>query len=156
VSYSHYSDTDIDFLEPLLRKKLFGVELSPEQEINAALAALKFLDLKIPENSKNKVESVERILSVDGYISKEGWVAKPYEYDSLGTFCEGLCLVELNKKWGFINEYGDLAIPIIYDYYITRTDVPGYMMYKGFYKGFCAMGLNGESVWIDKEGNWYD
>jgi hypothetical protein len=37
------------------------------------------------------------------------------EFDDARPFSNGLCAVKLDKKWGFINEKGQLVIPCIYD-----------------------------------------
>ena len=68
----------------------------------------------------------------------------PLEYDYIscftGGFPEGFAPVELNGKWGFINEEGEEAITLKYD----NTSC--------FSKGFAGVQLNGKWGFINQKG----
>ncbi len=156
MSYSYSSEIDMTFLELYLRKHLFDVELTSEQEIDLAFANLKFLDIKLPEVADDGIAIYQPCGSFNwqGLISKDGWIVRPFTYYQLCGFSEGLCLV-LDAKFGFINIEGNIVIPLIYEA-IPSQNVKGFLTWHGFYKGYCPVRLNGKSGWIDKQGNWYD
>jgi hypothetical protein len=63
------------------------------------------------------------------------------DYDFIDTCSEGLARVEINGKWGFIDQTGKEVIPCKYD----EADF--------FNKGVAKVNLNGKIYFIDKEGN---
>ncbi len=50
-----------------------------------------------------------------GFIDKMGNEVIPCEFESVGSFIEGLAVVQKNEKFGFINRRGVLVIPCIYE-----------------------------------------
>lgn len=48
-------------------------------------------------------------------ICKDGSLVTDFIYDECGSSSEGLLAVEQNGKWGYVNEEGDVVIPIEYD-----------------------------------------
>ncbi len=47
-----------------------------------------------------------------------GKIVIPAQYDGADEFREGLAFVSKNEKWGFINQQGEVVIPLQYDWYI--------------------------------------
>ena len=66
------------------------------------------------------------------------------KYDAGRNFSEGLALVNLNGKWGYVDKIGREVIPCKYDYACE------------FEEGLATVELNGKWGFIDKHGNWYD
>ena len=56
----------------------------------------------------------------------------PVVYENVDVFSNGLALVFLDKKFGFINKAGNVVIPLIYDYA------------SGFSNGLARVYLDGE------------
>ena len=54
-------------------------------------------------------------LNIRKELSTKEWVEILEKYDEFSDFSEGLALVELNSKYGFINKSGDLVVPCKYD-----------------------------------------
>ena len=73
-------------------------------------------------------------------FKKDGVVVIPAIYDKAWDFREGLALVELNDKWGYIDKIGKEVIPIKYDSGCA------------FSEGLARVYLNDEYCYIDKNG----
>ena len=89
---------------------------------NKLLIAFKYDDIKV--NFKNRsttdyatvVKNGKTIMiskEIDLAVDKNDFTNK---YNSVGKFNDGLALVSLNGKYGYINEAGEEVIPLIYDY----------------------------------------
>ena len=65
-------------------------------------------------------------------------------YKECDDFSEGLAVVKLNEKYGFIDKTGREVIPFKYDYIMDLKD------------GLVAVQLNGKWNYINKRGNWYN
>ena len=63
------------------------------------------------------------------------------KYDDAYNFSEGLALVKLNGKYGYIDKQGNEVIPLKYDYA------------NNFLEGLALVRLNGKYGYIDKQGN---
>ena len=53
-----------------------------------------------------------------GFVKKEGKKEKKvidFQFDKVGYFKNGLCAVQKEEQWGYINETGQVVIPIMYD-----------------------------------------
>ena len=50
-----------------------------------------------------------------GFIDKNGNDKVAFRYDKVADFEDGLALVELNGKLGFVNRYGREVIDVVYD-----------------------------------------
>ena len=74
-------------------------------------------------------------------FKKDGVVVIPAIYDKAWDFREGLALVELNDKWGYIDKIGKEVIPIKYNEVYS------------FKEGLALVKLNGKWGYIDKLGN---
>ena len=74
-----------------------------------------------------------------GYKQFDKWVIGP-RYDQAGPFREGLALVQLYGKWGFINKTGESVIPFRFEKAIS------------FSEGLAAVQLNGKWGFIDPSG----
>ena len=74
-------------------------------------------------------------------FKKDGVVVIPIKYDDAWDFSEGLAMVELNRKRGYIDRGGKEVIPFKYD---DAWD---------FREGLAAVELNGKWGHIDKTGN---
>ena len=73
-------------------------------------------------------------------FKKDGVVVIPAIYDKAWDFREGLALVELNDKWGYIDKIGKEVIPIKYNEVYS------------FKEGLALVKLNGKWGYIDKLG----
>lgn len=62
------------------------------------------------------------------------------QYDFVGYFSEGLATVELNGKWGFVDQQGKIVIPLEYD------------AVWEFRKGIAAVLFKGKRGFIDVTG----
>ena len=114
-----------------------------------------------------------------GYMDKTGKEIIPLKYDFAWPFHEGLASVELNGKFGFIDKTGKEVIPFKYVYAESFSEglavvrVGSYIGGKygfidkignvvislkydfvgSFFKGKAMVKLNGETFYIDKNGN---
>ena len=71
---------------------------------------------------------------------KTGDVVIPFKYDWVSDFREGLAVVELNGKLGYINKSGKEIVP------------PKYDEAKFFHEGLAPVKLNGKLGYINKSG----
>lgn len=65
-----------------------------------------------------------------------------HQYDFGNSFCDGMAMVKLNEKWGYIDKTGNEIIPI-----------GKYDWGRGFKEGMRAVSLNNKWRYIDKTGN---
>lgn len=79
---------------------------------------------------------------------KTGEFVQPIQYQYIGALSQGLirvrCDTELifgDTKWGFINEKGNTALPVVYDWAYDFKD------------GQALVRKNGEWQYIDNSGN---
>ncbi|WP_267403824.1 MULTISPECIES: WG repeat-containing protein [unclassified Chryseobacterium] len=74
------------------------------------------------------------------FITKQNLRLKG-DYDEIRIFSEGLAAIKKNGKWGFIDNRGDIVIPIQYEHanYFSSN-------------GLCAVGKNGKSGFINRKG----
>ena len=88
-------------------------------------------------NAETELEGVETSV-MDLPVEKRLELAKKYE----STYCfpDGLALVELNGKCGFVDKSGKEVIPCVYDFA------------WGFSDGLARVWLNGKWGFIDKSG----
>ena len=73
-------------------------------------------------------------------LKSSGEIVIPLKYDSAGSFSEGLAVVRLNGKWGYIDKTGKEIIPLKYD------------SAESFSKGLARVRLNGKWGYVDKTG----
>lgn len=72
---------------------------------------------------------------------REGRFLTGDEWDEADSASCGLCLVKKDDKAGFVNEWGELVIPLVYDGAWEFTD------------GMALVRQGEERFWIDTEGN---
>jgi hypothetical protein len=70
-------------------------------------------------------------------------MAIPAVYDWAHAFAEGLVLIKLNERYGFVDAKGNMAIPAVYD---SADD---------FSEGLAPVRLNGKWGYIDAKGTQY-
>ncbi|MGB5030327.1 MAG: WG repeat-containing protein [Chitinophagaceae bacterium] len=75
-----------------------------------------------------------------GFMNKQGVLAIPFRYDSVGSFNEGLATVRLNGKWGFIYQDADTLTSCRFDYAYN------------FHKGLAIVKMNDKYGYLDKTG----
>lgn len=49
-------------------------------------------------------------------VDNNGSIIETKKHESVSGFENGLCRIHINKKWGYLNQYGKLAIDTIFDY----------------------------------------
>ena len=87
------------------------------------------------------------------------WIMPPV-FDNAGQFSGGLAVVSLDGKWGAVNTYGEVVLPIIFETLASRNAiyyVNGQWYYIGFGdvdlpSGFFSARLDGKWGVIDTEG----
>ena len=62
----------------------------------------------------------------------------PLKYYWVGDFSEGLAMVALNEKWGFVDKSGKVVVPLKYDWV------------GDFSEGLAAVTLNGKWGFISR------
>ena len=87
--------------------------------------------------AQSKEDFMQVVLDNYEWVNRE--ITQEYYFAS--AFSEGLALVVLNNKYGFIDEAGNIFIPIIYDF---ASD---------FSVGLATVKLDGKWGFIDKKGN---
>ena len=85
-----------------------------------------------------KAQSEDDFIQV--VLDNYSWVNRKIteEYDFAHDFSEGLAIVNLDDKYGFMDNKGEIIIPIIYDYAFS------------FYYGLAKVKLNDEYFRINK------
>jgi hypothetical protein len=79
-----------------------------------------------------------------GFINRQGeWVISP-QFDAAKDFSphDGLARVEMNGRWGYVNEYGEMM-------YLENTEIIG-----TFYEGLCKGRKDGLVGFFDTNGEW--
>ncbi len=116
-----------------------------EEKKGAFIASLKQYEEKNDNNNLlNFPDSVfVRLKEGDKYgynLESTGEIVIPLKYDNAYDFSEGLAIVKLNGKYGFIDKTGKEVIPLKYD----NAD--------SFREGLAWVELNGKYSFIDKTG----
>ena len=110
--------------------------------------------------------------------SRQDFLLMSSKYQEVCDFSEGFAWVELNGKYGFIDESGREVVPCRYDYAesfingLAKVNLNGkygfidksgreavpcrYYLAFNFVNGLAKVKLNGKWGYIDKNGNWYD
>ena len=111
------------------------------------LSSLLFLVTSATAQNYAYMEPGDSIVAVRNQEKKYGFYDKIKKkeivapvYDEVTRFEGGLAAVKLNYKWGFVDQTGNLVIPLQYD------------MTPWFYNGFAAVSLNRKYGFIDKTG----
>lgn len=81
-----------------------------------------------------------RVNSKWGFMNKEGILAIPCKYDSVGSFSEGLASVRVNDKWGYIYQDDDTLTSCRFDYAYN------------FHRGIAIVKTNGKYGYLGKTG----
>lgn len=84
-----------------------------------------------------------------GYISKNGEIAIPFQYELADPFSSGLAGVVLNGKVGFIDKTGRMVIPNIYERDNRYEESLGFI---GFHGSVTMVKKDGMYGMIDKQG----
>lgn len=84
-------------------------------------------------------------------IIAEGVPEITIEFDEVGDFHEGMAWIRKGDKYGFIDESGILAIPMIYDAYRTET-IDSHPIMNNFSEGLAGISIDGKCGFIDKTG----
>lgn len=107
----------------------------------------KWIALRFIEGSPNSfvlIADFEGTIPVFGFASLDGDIIVPPLYRRVGSMSEGFTWVECqDSKRGFVNEFGELIIPCIFD------NGP---LYGGFKNGIACMVQGSRRVFIDKKG----
>ena len=98
--------------------------------------------------SDNEDNAGEFIILLKGdfkaiYSTKKRGFITEFEYNFIGYLSNNRFLVLKNGKVGFVDTYGEVVIPLIYDKY-THDD---------FSEGLCVVYKDGKAGMIDTEGN---
>ena len=109
----------------------FQIHFESSQAMDADDEPVALGEIGISEGLKNFYFQRASILSF----------LKIYYTDYYG-FSDGLAVVELNDKFGYIDKTGREVIPLIYDYA------------SEFAAGLASVELHGNWGYIDKQGNW--
>lgn len=94
---------------------------------------------KYIDKADNDILRVQTKEGLYGFVDKKTWVVLP-TYNYLDRFEDGIALVEMNNKWGYINKLGNPIIPIQYDKAYS------------FRNGYAEVNLGTEKYIIDKSG----
>ncbi len=139
--------------------QLLAIQQKDTAEQNTHILALQH---RLAEEAFLKVEVAEQIVSIwsNGlFLQNENKTESQKEdnistnhfeiindvhlYDTVYPFCEGLAAVCKNDKWGYINKFGEVIIPIKYD------DT----YYEGFKFGLVWLQENDDFCFFDILGN---
>ena len=108
---------------------------------------IKLKSLKTKNNKNNKIITKAVKDPYDSKVSKTfvngKWIItnNSKSFDFIDTFYEGLAVVALNEKYGFINKKSDIIIPIKYD------------LATHFNNGYAIVKFGNKYGAIDKKGN---
>lgn len=121
-------------------KKLIGMGMI-DRDHNIVIPPI-YRDLHLPRNGKviagRENEQGERFYGILNL--KNEWLVQPQRFDYMDDFRDGMARVELNKKYGFVDENGKMVVPMIYDEVQTFTS------------GKVAVKRNGKWGAVDKTG----
>ena len=155
----------------------------PDYDLILALTDSMCTIIDLKDNSFHDVQNVAGIRNVsddgivgfrgvggkyswdnNGFFNRKGEIVLPAEYESLGSFSQGLTPVSKNGLYGYINTKGETVIdfqytaaePFRYGYAKVKMDehkVKEGDMYVTYNKGWGLIDLQGNHV---IEPNWYD
>ena len=113
-SLKHYFKQEY-FIEDKAVKSIFEcwVEVFPRIDVNQTVVACE-ISKTLLINGENTFKIV-RENGLSGFEDSTGLKITDVKYEDVRPFCEGLAAVQLNKKWGFIDIYGNEIIPNIYN-----------------------------------------
>ena len=154
VSSSSTATTSTPKAEPKSEQVVTAqkTEIKVEQKSEQAVIAQK---AEVKENKKDNSYLLNlpdsEFVVFEGENEKKGYKLKSTneviisaKYDDASYFSEGLAIVELNGKYGFIDKTGKEVIPLKYDDAYS------------FSEGLAKVKLNGKWIKIDKNGNRVD
>lgn len=139
--------------------------ISDDETYGEYYQKLKKLNAIIPVKKING--RFENVNDNDEYIGEEKWeedakskyalwkdseLITKFTYDECGSESEGLIAVKKNGKWGYVNEKGNIIIPLKYDasweqYYVDNSDLTGEQ------KEYCYA-ASGGYITLVKNGKW--
>lgn len=76
-----------------------------------------------------------------GFVSPEGKVMVPPEYERITSFCDGAVAVKKDGSWGFVDRRGRVLVPLEYD-----------NVSKSFREGAAGVKKDGRWGFVDKRG----
>ena len=91
-----------------------------------------------------------------GYaVCKDGQLITDFIYDKCGSYSEGLFAVCKDNKWGYINEEGEIVIPIEYDSSWKKNIEQYYIVFgeEAEKEDFCYA-ASGGYIPLVKDGKW--
>lgn len=94
---------------------------------------------KYIDKSDDDILRVQTKEGLYGFVDNKTWVVAPI-YNYLDRFEDGLALVKLNNKWGYIDKLGKAVIPIQFD------------EAHSFRSGFAEADMANEKYIIDRSG----
>ena len=124
--------------KPVEKEKKLVREVNEETEITPQLTDREKYLLSLPD------EDIAKFIKKGKYgyrLKSTGEVVIPLKYDYAVSFCEGLAVVQLNGRRGYIDKTGNEVIPLEYD-----DAWP-------FCEGKALVNILGVSFYIDKNGN---
>lgn len=63
-----------------------------------------------------------------GFITSDGRINIPFEYEESDLMREGFVAVKKNKKWGLLNFNGEIVLPFVYKY--LRSPIEGKIIFR--------------------------
>ncbi len=117
------------------QQRLAAIEQARQDSIAKVRAAEKTERQRLAAIERARKDSIAKVRAAEKEAAK-----KRKKYDYKGNYYEGLALVKLNDKWGYIDKSGNEVIPIKYDYV------------DGFSEGLARVNLNDKWGFIDKSG----
>ncbi len=102
-----------------------------------------FGELNFINDSLLKASNDDELL---GIIDVNGDTILPFEYDAIGEFSEHRALVCKNEKCGYVNEQGELVIPVAFSYSSALLTT------ALFENGYALLKQRNKSIIIDSSG----
>jgi hypothetical protein len=102
-----------------------------------------FNELNFINDSLLKASNEDELL---GIIDVKGDTILPFQYDAIGEFSEHRALVTKNEKCGYVNEQGELVIPIVFSYSSALLTT------ALFENGYALLKQKNKSIIIDSTG----
>lgn len=87
-----------------------------------------------------------------GYINKKGKFVIPHKFENASGFHEGLAVVEIKGKLGFINRHGAVIVHVTFEA-ASRCFSMGGIYGCSFHDGLAPVEMNGKWGYINKKGN---